>query len=99
MAALADLTDPAQPGVTIIAGQQLPGFAWLRDGGTTLCGNWLYSGSWTEAGAQSQRRGTEDPSGLGIYPNGAWSWPERLSSRSLIHGAQTRMTEIIESAY
>ena len=22
-----------------------------------------------------QRRGTEDPSGLGIYPNWAWSWP------------------------
>ena len=22
-----------------------------------------------------QRRGTEDPSGLGVYPNWAWSWP------------------------
>ena len=33
------------------------------------------AGSWTEAGAQMQRRGTEDPSGLGIYPNWAWSWP------------------------
>ncbi|HYV09436.1 MAG TPA: formate dehydrogenase-N subunit alpha [Pyrinomonadaceae bacterium] len=73
--ALADLTDPLQPGVTIKAGQQLPGFAWCRDDGTTACGNWLYSGSWTEAGAQMQRRGTDDPSGLGIYPNWAWSWP------------------------
>ena len=73
--ALADLTDPAQPGVTIKAGQQVPGFAWLRDDGTTACGNWLYSGSWTEAGAQMQRRGTEDPSGLGIYQNWGWSWP------------------------
>jgi formate dehydrogenase major subunit len=73
--ALADLTDPLQPGVTIKAGQQLPGFAWLRDDGTTACGNWLYSGSWTEAGAQSQRRNTDDPSGLGIYQNWAWSWP------------------------
>ncbi|HEU4930509.1 MAG TPA: formate dehydrogenase-N subunit alpha [Pyrinomonadaceae bacterium] len=73
--ALADLTDPLQPGVTIKAGQQLPGFAWLRDDGTTACGNWLYSGSWTEAGAQMQRRNTDDPSGLGIYPNWAWSWP------------------------
>ncbi|HEX6043306.1 MAG TPA: formate dehydrogenase-N subunit alpha [Pyrinomonadaceae bacterium] len=73
--ALADLTDPLQPGVTIKAGQQLPGFAWCRDDGTTACGNWLYSGSWTEAGAQTQRRGTDDPSGLGIYPNWAWSWP------------------------
>ncbi|HJQ35273.1 MAG TPA: formate dehydrogenase-N subunit alpha [Pyrinomonadaceae bacterium] len=73
--ALADLTDEKQPGVTIKAGQQLPGFAWLRDDGTTACGNWLYSGSWTEAGPLMQRRGTEDPSGLGVYPNWAWSWP------------------------
>jgi formate dehydrogenase major subunit len=72
--ALADVTDPVTS-QTIKAGQQLPGFAWLRDDGSTMCGNWLYSGSWTEAGALSQRRGTDDPSGLGIYPNWAWSWP------------------------
>ncbi len=72
--ALADLTDP-KTNTTIKAGQQLPGFAWLKDDGTTLSGNWLYCGSWTEAGAMMQRRGTDDPSGLGIYPNWAWSWP------------------------
>jgi formate dehydrogenase major subunit len=74
--ALADLTDEQLfPGQTIKAGQQVPGFAWLRDDGTTACGNWLYSGSWTEAGPQMQRRGTDDPSGLGIYQNWGWSWP------------------------
>jgi len=73
--ALADITVDTQPGVTIKAGQQLPGFAWLKDDGTTACGNWLYSGSWTEAGAMMQRRGTEDPSGLGIFPNWGYSWP------------------------
>jgi formate dehydrogenase major subunit len=72
--ALADLTDPKTAQV-IKAGQQLPGFAWLKDDGTTLSGNWLYCGSWTEAGAMTQRRGTEDPSGLGFYLNWAWSWP------------------------
>jgi len=72
--ALADLTDP-KTNQAIKAGQQLPGFAWLKDDGTTLSGNWLYCGSWTEAGAMIQRRGTDDPSGLGIYPNWAWSWP------------------------
>jgi formate dehydrogenase major subunit len=72
--ALADVTDPATNTV-IKAGQQLPGFAFLRDDGSTSCGNWLYCGSWTEAGAMLQRRGTEDPSGLGIYPNWGWSWP------------------------
>ena len=72
--ALADLTDPKTQ-VTIKRGQQLPGFAWLKDDGTTSCGNWIYSGSWTEAGNQLARRGTEDPSGQGIYQNWAWSWP------------------------
>lgn len=72
--ALADVTD-AKLGQTVKAGQQLPGFGWLRDDGTTACGNWIYSGSWTEAGPQMQRRGTEDPSGLGVYPNWGWSWP------------------------
>src|ERR1044072_4893838 len=73
--ALADLTLDTQPGVTIKSGQQLPGFAWLKDDGTTACGNWLYSGSWTEEGARMGRRGTDDPSGLGIYPNWGYSWP------------------------
>src|SRR5271157_4693831 len=72
--AVADISDE-KTGVSLKAGQQLPGFAMLRDDGTTMCGNWIWSGSWTEAGAMTQRRGTEDPSGLGIYPNWAWSWP------------------------
>jgi formate dehydrogenase major subunit len=72
--AIADVTDPATQ-TTIKAGQQLPGFAFLRDDGTTACGNWIYSGSWTEAGPMMQRRATDDPSGLGIYPNWGWSWP------------------------
>ena len=72
--ALADLTDPKTQ-ITIKRGQQLPGFAWLKDDGTTACGNWIYSGCWTEAGNQTLRRGTEDPSGLGIFQNWAWSWP------------------------
>ena len=72
--ALEDVTDPATQ-TTIKAGQQLPGFAFLRDDGSTSCGNWIFSGSWTEAGAMIQRRGTEDPSGLGAYPNWAWCWP------------------------
>ncbi len=72
--AVADISDE-KAGVSLKAGQQLPGFAMLRDDGTTMCGNWIWSGSWTEAGSMTQRRGTEDPSGLGIYPNWAWSWP------------------------
>src|ERR1019366_563105 len=72
--ALADISDE-KTGVSLKAGQQLPGFAMLRDDGTTSSANWLYCGSWTEAGPMMQRRGTGDPSGLGIYQNWGWSWP------------------------
>src|ERR1700732_152606 len=72
--ALAALEDPATK-QQIKAGQQLPGFAWLKDDGTTSCGNWIYSGSFTEAGNQSARRDPSDPSGLGVHPGWGWSWP------------------------
>ncbi len=87
--ALDDVTDKVS-GQTMKAGQQLPGFSWLRDDGTTASGNWLYCGSWTEAGALTQRRGTEDPSGLGIYPNWAWSWP--MNRRVLYNRASCDLT-------
>ena len=73
--ALADLKDDKTGQVVLKAGQQLPGFAMLKDDGSTMCGNWIYSGSWTEAGSQIQRRGTEDPSNMGVFPNWSWSWP------------------------
>jgi formate dehydrogenase major subunit len=72
--ALADLEDPTTK-QQIKAGQQLPGFAWLKDDGTTSCGNWIYSGSFTEAGNQTARRDPSDPSNLGVHPGWGWSWP------------------------
>jgi formate dehydrogenase major subunit len=87
--AVVDFTDKAS-GQTIKAGQQLAGFAFLQDDGSTLCGDWLFCGSWTEAGALTQRRGTDDPSGLGIYPNWAWSWP--MNRRVLYNRASCDLT-------
>jgi len=72
--ALSDLEDPVTK-QQIKAGQQLPGFAWLKDDGTTACGNWIYSGSFTEAGNQTSRRDPSDPSGMGVHPGWGWSWP------------------------
>jgi formate dehydrogenase major subunit len=57
------------------AGKQLSTFGALADDGTTVSGNWLYAGSWTEAGNMMARRGLDDPTGLGLYPNWAWNWP------------------------
>jgi formate dehydrogenase major subunit len=71
---LVDAEDPATK-QQLKAGQQLPGFAWLKDDGTTTCGNWIYCGSYTEAGNMTARRDPSDPSGLGIHQNWAWSWP------------------------
>lgn len=71
--------DPKQPGaapaVLVKAGQQVPGFAMLRDDGSTACGNWLYAGAWTEAGNMTARRDLSDPSGWGVYQNYGFSWP------------------------
>src|SRR5882762_7730977 len=69
-----DSEDPATK-VQLKAGNQLPGFAWLKDDGTTACGNWIYCGAYTEAGNLTARRDPSDPSGMGVHQNWAWSWP------------------------
>ena len=72
-------------GREISSGRQLNSFAELRDDGSTLCGNWLYSASYPEDGNQMARRGQEDPSGLGFYHQWAWNWP--LNRRVLYNRA------------
>ena len=62
-------------GRDLTTGQQLASFAALKDDGTTLSGNWIYGGSYTAAGNMAARRGKEDPTGLGLYPNWTWAWP------------------------
>ncbi len=71
--ALADIADPG--GAPVAAGQQLSGFAQLKDDGTTACGCWVYSGCFTERGNQMARRDNTDPGDRGIAPNWAWAWP------------------------
>src|SRR5512142_790257 len=74
--ALADVVDPKDPTKVLAKeGEQVPNFGALRDDGTTTCGNWLYAGSFTQAGNMMARRDTSDPSGLGLYPGWGFSWP------------------------
>ena len=74
--ALADIPDPKdKTKVLKTAGQQLDGFGQLQDDGSTLCGNWLYGGCFTEAGNLTQRRNNADPLGLGMFHQWAFSWP------------------------
>jgi formate dehydrogenase major subunit len=56
--------------------KQLKSFVELKDDGSTACGNWIYSGSYTEDGNNMARRNGRDVGGkVGLYPGGAWSWP------------------------
>jgi len=76
--------NPASPSLAEVAreingrdaeGRQLAHFGALAGDGSTSCGNWLYAGSFSEAGNLMARRGQEDPTGLGLYPQWAWNWP------------------------
>jgi formate dehydrogenase major subunit len=74
--ALEDLKDPKDPTKILHkAGEQLSGFAELRDDGSTMCGNWLHSGCYTQAGNMAARRNNADPMGLGMFHEWGFSWP------------------------
>jgi formate dehydrogenase major subunit len=80
-----DPKDPkAPPKVLVKAGEQVPGFAMLRDDGSTACGCWIYSGAWTQAGNQMARRDNSDPWGIGQTLNWAWAWP---ANRRILYNA------------
>jgi formate dehydrogenase-N alpha subunit len=53
----------------------LSGPGQLKADGTTSCGNWLWCGMYTEKGNMAQRRGLDDPSGIGLMPEWGWAWP------------------------
>ncbi len=73
--AIRDVKDDRTGGVAVRAGQQLSRSIDTRADGSTLSGNWLYIGMYTDAGNLTQRRSPADPSGLGRYPDWAFSWP------------------------
>jgi formate dehydrogenase major subunit len=74
--ALQDLADPKDPTkITRKAGEQLAGFAELRDDGSTQCGCWIFCGAWGPTGNLMARRDNSDPTGIGQTLNWAWAWP------------------------
>lgn len=70
------ITPPKQIGKK---GQLCTNFVSLQADGTTSCGNWIYSGSYTEKDGKvinmMARRGKKDINDLGLYPEWAWCWP------------------------
>ena len=74
--ALKDLTDPKDPTkVTRKAGEQLAGFAELRNDGSTTSGCWIFCGAWGPTGNNMARRDNSDPTGIGQTVNWAYAWP------------------------
>jgi len=88
--ALEDLMgpDPVNPSgpqkLLVKAGEQIPGFAVLRDDGTTASGCWIFAGAWTQAGNMMARRDPTDPWGTGQTLNWAWAWP---ANRRILYNA------------
>ena len=78
-------------GWDLVSKKRLATFGSLKDDGTTSAGDWIYTGSYPDPGAAtvagradanlSKRRdgiqdpAKNDPTGMGFYPNWAWSWP------------------------
>ncbi|HYK09244.1 MAG TPA: formate dehydrogenase-N subunit alpha, partial [Gemmatimonadales bacterium] len=68
-------------GYDLTTGKRLETFGKLKDDGTTTAGDWIYTGSYPEAGNLAKRRAgiqdpaKNDPTGMGFYPGWAWSWP------------------------
>jgi formate dehydrogenase major subunit len=93
--------DPRKPTLDEIAqevngkdlktGKRLATFAKLTDDGSTSSGNWIYTGSYPEKGNAAKRRNgvqdpaKNDPTGMGFFPEWAWSWP--LNRRVLYNRA------------
>src|SRR2546425_2389895 len=91
MAVTMNYKDPMKPeldeicqeinGFDLTTGKRMATFGALKDDGTTTAGNWIYTGSYPEAGNLSKRRaGIQDPkknnpTGMGFYHGWAWSQP------------------------
>ncbi len=74
--AFEEVKDEKDPKTVVLKpGEQLGKFLDARADGSTCSGNWLYIGTYTQAGNLTQRRNNADPTGLGRYSEWAFNWP------------------------
>jgi formate dehydrogenase major subunit len=64
-------------GYEVATGAPVPGFAALKDDGSTACGCWIYSGVYKDGVNQARRRdpGDIEAEGGWVSPEWAWAWP------------------------
>ncbi len=78
---LEDVYDKAETPPKLLGkkGDLCASFVHLQADGTTSCGCWIYSQSYTQKEGKiinmMARRGKDDPTGLGLYPGWSWAWP------------------------
>jgi formate dehydrogenase major subunit len=66
-------------GFNLKTGEPVNGIADLQADGTTSSGSWIYAGIFKGGKNLTKRRDSKtDPSGLGMYPNFAWTWPGNM---------------------
>lgn len=66
-------------GFDLKTGKHINGIADLQADGSTSSGSWIYAGVYKGGKNLTKRRDNKtDPSGLGIYPNFAWTWPGNM---------------------
>jgi formate dehydrogenase major subunit len=67
------------PGKGLKTGDLLRGVADLQADGSTSSGAWIYAGVFSGGKNLTKRRDSRhDPSGLGLYPEFAWTWPNNM---------------------
>ncbi len=77
--------------VVLEPGDQLTGFAQLRDDGGTACGNWIYSGSWNKEGNMTARRDPSDTSDQNLGQSAKWGFAWPANRRILYNRASADM--------
>jgi formate dehydrogenase major subunit len=66
-------------GTNFKTGKPIGGIGELQADGSTSSGSWIYAGVFKEGVNLTKRRDNQtDPSGLGIYPGFAWTWPGNM---------------------
>ncbi len=81
----ADTIDQEINGFDLRTGKLLPGFAALRDDGSTACGCWIYSGIYPEPGRNLARSRVADSY---VSPGWGFAWPD--NRRTLYNRASAR---------
>jgi formate dehydrogenase major subunit len=66
------------PAAGLTAGDHVKKIPDLQGDGSTSSGSWIYAGVYGGGKNLAKRRSNVDPTGLGLFPAFAWSWPGNM---------------------